>query len=305
MEDRNSEIQKEKIEIVRVSWKNDFTDPQKHNPHSFCYLVHGIQSALVRNIEFLAIYRELRKYDPTQDIDLLRDPQRISDKERISCSIIDQEHTETYGAAGLILAAPFENVLSMFSQEEGTGFSGVSSVRGRSSNLLPVPELLKRTHGDLYNEVVITGKTMYGLVQVKGFWVNTDKGGVPFDEETAYEIEYLARKLNLPLITIIKEFPEFRDGPPEIYYSFGHNKKPVQIIFNREGFRYCANFCGMSKFEVVDKRREFHPMTSEQFEFFKRTLERELNEKQKEKLRDLIDQLDERFREYMRRIEGR
>lgn len=108
---------------ARRSWETSFTDPSKHDDKKFCYIVTGLGDMGMENVVLEALIKH-DKYDRAKEIRLADEPHRISEKEKISASIINQEHRETYGGWGLILDVPFDNVVAAYSEEAGTGFGG-------------------------------------------------------------------------------------------------------------------------------------------------------------------------------------
>ena len=59
----------------------ELTDPCNHNPDNFCYIVHCINPSIKNNLLLLAMSNG--GYDPQQEIDLLYEPERITEKKLI------------------------------------------------------------------------------------------------------------------------------------------------------------------------------------------------------------------------------
>jgi hypothetical protein len=62
--------------------------------------------------------------DPSRNIDLLQQPQRVAEKTMISTSYIDQKQRATWGPAGFILKVPEGNILESHAQDVATPFYG-------------------------------------------------------------------------------------------------------------------------------------------------------------------------------------
>lgn len=78
------------------------TDPVKHNPDGFRYLVHAFNPYARYNtfvINNLVGQEEEVVTDEAgdQSIDVFKEPERIDERVSLSMSLIDQDHTATWG----------------------------------------------------------------------------------------------------------------------------------------------------------------------------------------------------------------
>lgn len=196
-------------EEIRRSWETSFTDPRKYNRRKFCYLVHSLAGPHARAIQMVTTLEHHIEQGttPPQKIDLLEDPQRIAEKKVISASVIDQDHRRTFADVGLILKAPFENLLKVARLDLGTDFMDdpekVLAELRTKRKLATVSELLQQT--DMYNEVVLTGITDVGKVEVVGFWDKINKQGYPLNANMTYKMVDLSIKTGLPRISIVEK----------------------------------------------------------------------------------------------------
>lgn len=188
------------------SWQDSFTDPNRHDTKKYTYLVHGLASPIGRVIQTIARIDNKLGNQGTDKVDLERNPDQISQRERISASVIDERRRATWGDAGLIIASPPDNIKGIYASDAGTPwYEGVSS----KSFELPctVEELLDQTSPGQYNEIVLTGNTEAGKVRLLGFFVNVFADRELVDPEMARKIKLLAQRLKLPLIEIVDQSP--------------------------------------------------------------------------------------------------
>jgi hypothetical protein len=95
----------------------EVTDPKKHNPKNFRYLVHAFNPFATASQPLIAISAELSgaykvdKREGDQSISLFEEPERLVERVSLSMSLIDQDHTGTWGPGGIIVEVPEENVV--------------------------------------------------------------------------------------------------------------------------------------------------------------------------------------------------
>jgi hypothetical protein len=202
-----------------------FSDPAKHAGNRFRYIVHALQ-------------------DPSEDVenevqvnDLLQNPTGILQRRvAISCSVIDQDHRQTYRNYGLVLSVPKENILTThpkdqyFSNAAGTGVYSarnsaalVEHIRekdGKYRGLSTPSEILRHTGGGYgkINEIVVTGTSPEGKkLEVIGIFVKIDRKGKALwssqPSSSPADTEYLwmdlmvytaSKKFNLPILQILE-----------------------------------------------------------------------------------------------------
>ncbi len=194
-------------EEIRKSWETAFSNPKKHNHRRFCYLVHGLAGQHGRAIMLAATLEHHIEQgtNPPPMIDLLEKPLRIDEKKVISASVMNQDHRKTFADVGLIIKAPFENILRVAKTDLGTDFiedpEKVLAELKTKRKLATVDELLQQSI--MHNEVVLTGTTDAGKVEVIGFWNKIDKQGYPLDADTTYKLVDLSLRFRLPRISIV------------------------------------------------------------------------------------------------------
>ena len=82
------------------------TDPVKHNPDDFRYLVHAFNpgargNALILNNLVTQDEGTVTDEAGDQSIDVFKEPERIDERVSLSMSLIDQDHTATWGVLAL------------------------------------------------------------------------------------------------------------------------------------------------------------------------------------------------------------
>lgn len=296
-------------EVIDASWRNGFTDPLSHRDDHFRYVVYGFQGRAADVVQKMALIHEVKNGQAGVDIehiDLLEQPRRISERTLISGSVIDQDHRQTFGETGLILSAPRENILDAFSEDAGTNYSHPENEISASSGLMcTVDDLMKdsKLYGK-YNEVRIKGKTEAGQIKVTGVWIKVYEHGEPIDRQSAGQLMNFAKQDGLPVIKIQEKtiFPQ-EDQAPEVHVDPVTDAKgnasvmPYAFSVNRGGLRYWMNF-GRGEFFIVNDKRQFNPMTPEQFAYAESLLESELDAEVKEQLKDVFEGLPDRYQQY-------
>lgn len=82
------------------------TDPVKYNPDDFRYLVHAFNpsargNALILNNLVTQDEGAVTDEVGDQSIDVFKEPERIDERVSLSMSLIDQDHTATWGVLAL------------------------------------------------------------------------------------------------------------------------------------------------------------------------------------------------------------
>ncbi|MCP9454437.1 MAG: hypothetical protein NNC24_03685 [Candidatus Nanosynbacter sp. P11B_S7_bin.28.1] len=150
------------------------TDPVKHNPDDFRYLVHAFNpfspfNAIYTSKKTGASNDEVRR----QSIDLRIRPEEIDERVSVSMSLIENGRTATYGSGGIIVQAPESSIVLTSPTDAGAINSneGRLVAQGQSRGLLSPDQLLERGSPRTYNEVVALGRS--GLRAV-GFFYKVD-----------------------------------------------------------------------------------------------------------------------------------
>jgi hypothetical protein len=249
-------------------WDQSFSDPRKHDPKAFRYLVHGLQDVYSRILQLQALFTLKGKFDSTQHVDLSETPGLVRQRKVISASVIDQNHLSTFGGAGLILSCPVENVIDLSHQDLGTNFANPDTILARPRASLPaLDQILEKTGkgATAWNEVRLTGTTDFGEVGVVGYWIKVDERGKPQSPEIAKRMRELANSKSFPLITFVVASEAILDQPAEIHETVeaGGKLRPWAVSVNKNGLRYFINLeTGEAK--VVNRFRESRPMTSQE-----------------------------------------
>lgn len=229
--------------IKSEDFYRELTDPQTHDPNHFCYIVHALSPNAKQGL-MLAVIRH-NGYDFKQEIDLLREPERITEKLLISSSIVNQDHTATFDNTFFILNVPWINFVSMSPRDAGTNVATPLVVLESARPPYTTPSgLITETRyigGDSsINEVVVTGNKEGNLVEIIGVGIKlTDTGDTkPREPKEAERMREIAGYMNVPLIEIIEQ-SRIEDSEAEVNYSYVNPGKIVRsIMINRGGYRY-------------------------------------------------------------------
>jgi hypothetical protein len=174
------------------------TNLREHDPNKFRYLIHAF------NPHSQKLGSLFNDYSAKQAVDLMRDPERLAERESLSMSLIDQEHSNTWGSAGLIVKAPVSNVIITNPTDLGAPNSDKASLLdiAKEKQKLTPDELLASTPENKYNEVVALGTEGEGILKLEGFFIVIDADGDSSDEETSNRVRSLAEKSDKPLVEI-------------------------------------------------------------------------------------------------------
>jgi hypothetical protein len=146
-------------------------------------------------------------------------------------SLIDQDHTGTWGEGGIIIEAPEENIIITSPTDTGSHSSSKEFLKRQSQNQprLTGEQLLKSTSPGIYNEVVAFAKSESGkTLKLVGFFIKIDKNGQPIDSVIAQKMRQHAERLKLPLIEIQIQGPydqeKFEIEENDIWVNFRGNR---------------------------------------------------------------------------------
>ncbi|MEK6951188.1 MAG: hypothetical protein AABX13_05700 [Nanoarchaeota archaeon] len=223
---------------------SELTDPRHHDPQQFCYIVHGINPVAKNGLLLAAINME--GYDFSQEIDLLCEPERISEKKLISTSIINQDHQGTWGDVFFILDVPWNNFVSISPLDQATNITRPAPVLeyARRPYLTP-SRLIEQTRwcslgsSSAYNEVVVTGTRKRKKVKITGIGIKlTDVGEKVREPEEAPRMRKIGKQLGVPTVELLG-YSRIEDSEAEISKSYREGQAQVQAVYiNREGYRY-------------------------------------------------------------------
>jgi len=210
------------------------TDPSLHDPKNFRYLVHAINPFSQMNALTITLYdaRDGIKYDEAwgdQKISMYDQPERLAERVSLSMSLIDQDHTGTWGEAGLIVEAPEHNVVLTSESDAGAHNNNLDFLMTQADKkgVMAGGDLLRYSSPSSYNEVVAVANRDGSELKLKGFFYKATKGGDPYNKQLANRIQMHATRLGLPVIAVTEQSPydtdkvEQRDGKLSVQYN-GH-----------------------------------------------------------------------------------
>ena len=185
------------------------TDPVKHNPDDFRYLVHAFNpyargNALILNNLVTQDEGTVTDEVGDQSIDVFKEPERIDERVSLSMSLIDQDHTATWGGAGIIVAAPESSVVLTSPTDAGAlnSYRDRLIAQGRSMGILSPDEILEHSSPSVHNEIVALGQS--GLKAV-GFFYKVDSQRYPINVDLMTAMYQLGGRMGLPVVGISNE----------------------------------------------------------------------------------------------------
>ncbi len=195
------------------------TDPTLHSDGQFRYLVHAFNPLAKTSMVMVNLMMEQsggyedKGLHGDQSVDLFDRPERVADRVSLSMSLIDQDHTGTWGRAGMIIESPEDNVVITSNTDAGSHNSSLAFLRKQAADgyLLSPEQLLAQTYPSSYSEVVGLAKTDNGgSLQLKGFFYKVKANGKPVEAFSANQMQNHARRLGLPVVAIreISRYPE-------------------------------------------------------------------------------------------------
>ena len=193
--------------VEPVYW-GQTTDPCRHNPDDFRYLVHAFNPHARLGTLFIQLVTqdEVAATDEVgdQSINVFKEPERVDERVSLSMSLIDQDHTATWGGAGIIMAAPESSVVLTSPTDAGAPNSHRDRLitQGRSRGILSPDEILERSSPIMHNEIVALGQS--GLKAV-GFFYKVNSRKNPIDAGLAESIHRLGCEMKLPVVEIPSE----------------------------------------------------------------------------------------------------
>ncbi len=204
------------IEKITNPW-GETTDPSKHNPEKFRYLVHAFNPAsAISMMQMNIMVREkyphhlFDKKDGDQSVNLFCQPEKLTERVALSCSLIDQNHVATWGRAGIILEAGQNNVC--ISQPKDCGSMVMSKnlllQQAMQKNFYHPDQLLQCSNPYQYNEVVVLANHNNQKIRLTGFFIKVDEDNEPIDEGLASKMSLHSYRLHLPIVKI-QEFNDY------------------------------------------------------------------------------------------------
>ncbi len=321
-------------------WKNirhfSFSKANDYNPNDFVFLVYAIDlpNSFFNDFHLNVVLNNFGgNYDSSQKIDLTLTPERISEKELISCSLVakcgDSEILETYKSFGFIIKCPTENIIYASRSDLGVLYTHPDAVRQKYKDkvipafedIIPTrstdPEFLTRLLQYLkedensaleedmhvlseWTEVLVDANTIYGKVEIDGIFVNLRHPSMDDDnyaQTVIREAKKLEQRLGVPLVYFPRKKLSIKDKPIEIIYEsyFGEQPSLKEIIFNKNGKKFRL-YVGLSDTPVLQSSTTelMKPMSREDFEIFMDEIQK-LPPKELLKHADLIRRLPQIF----------
>ena len=164
-------------------------------------------------------------------------------------SLIDQDHTGTWGDAGIIVEVPEQNIVATSNQDMGSMNSDPAFLKQQfaSSIRYKGDELMQMTAPQSYNEVVAFANVDDSKIGLKGFFYKTDRNGEPINETVARKMQMHALRLGLPVVTV---------QTPGMYPNNEVKiEKDDKIAVHLNGCRYLLSGYDDSNFKVFDEKR--------------------------------------------------
>ena len=194
---------------VEPAYWGQTTDPSQHNPDGFRYLVHAFNlyargNALILNNLVTQDEGTVTDEVGDQSIDVFKEPERINERVSLSMSLIDQDHTATWGGAGIIVAVPESSIVLTSPTDAGVPNSHRNHLiaKGRSMGILSPDEMLERSSPIEHNEIVALGQS--GLKAI-GFFYKVDSRNNPINVGLMTAMRQLGGRMGLPVVGISNE----------------------------------------------------------------------------------------------------
>lgn len=247
-----------KSEYQSLPW-GGVTDVAKHNPENFRYLVHAINPQAKKGA-FLTLGMQgvnIDKETGNQSINIFDQPERLDERVTLSMSLIDQDHTSTWGNAGIIVKSPEENIMITSTQDAGAINNDAVILKDMLSKeaIVTGDILLNNTSPENYNEVVAMANTNGSKIQLAGFFYKILKSGEPCDKYMAEKVKSHASRLGLPVVTI---------NTRGNYLSNNVTNNDSELSLHSDGSRYLLLYKGKPEFTVYCENGDSHFMSPEE-----------------------------------------
>ena len=236
-------------------FQGDTTDPTQHDPTSFRYLVHSLNPYAALNILYMlssvGASTDPSHGDGDQSINMYEQPERVAERISLSMSLIDQDHTATWGHGGLIISAPEENIVlasrtDADAHNNDKNFLLEQSVR---HGVMSAEQLLATTSPRQYNEVVALADNDGSKLETIGFFYKVTSKGEPVDLVIAQQMRMHAERLGLPVVEILQEN---KLGEDRVDRSTDDDQKVLAIVYGGE--RYLLS---NSYYRILDEASSF------------------------------------------------
>lgn len=218
-------------------FQGDTTDPSKHDPTNFRYLVHALNPGAKMSAMRIAVdfSDHINSSHGNQSINMYKQPERVAERVSLSMSLIDQDHTATLGGGGLIISAPEENIVLTSRTDAGTHNNDKNFLLGQGARhgVMSADQLLATTSPRQYNEVVALADNDGSKLETIGFFYKVTSKGEPVDLMIAQRMRMHAERLGLPVVEILQE--DKKDKVTR--YALGDDEQEhIAITYNGENF---------------------------------------------------------------------
>jgi hypothetical protein len=236
------------------------TNPAKHNQKRYRYLVHAFNNSNHNMGLITAMNTNPDNHNDTiaPKIDIQNSPEMVKKRYSISCSLIDPDHTGTWGDCGLILEVPDENAIFITAMSDaGTPNYNIDRMEQLAKVSKKSPEYILENSGkNSYNEVVVRGSSS----ELRGFFIKVySDTGLPIDNLMAQKMRNLATNLNLPIVEIQVEpnivfGAHFNEGSQgwKVYHQDITLEIPT-IMDKEESYLFCYDRDGIGYFPTREQ----------------------------------------------------
>lgn len=178
----------------------------------------------------------------------------MADRVSLSLSLVDPDHTGTWGPVGLILDVPPSNVLITASSDVGSSGNDVSQLKAQAKKYgQPMSgDTLLAHSGVSYNEVVALATRGGNSVRLVGFFYKVTEDEAVLDEGLTAQMRIHAQRLGLPLVSMVEKSFVFED---EIESS----DQLMRLRINQQS--YLLYYEGNPEFMRYDKSHKSRFMT--------------------------------------------
>lgn len=236
-------------------FQGDTTDPTQHDSTSFRYLVHSLNPYAALNILYM-LSSVGASVDPShgdgdQSINMYEQPERVAERISLSMSLIDQDHTATWGHGGLIISAPEENIVLTSRTDADAHNNDKNFLLEQSARhgVMSAEQLLATTSPRQYNEVVALADNDGSKLETIGFFYKVTSKGEPVDLVIAQQMRMHAERLGLPVVEILQEN---KLGEDRVDRSTDDDQKVLAIVYGGE--RYLLS---NSYYRILDEASSF------------------------------------------------
>lgn len=238
-------VESERAYDSQPRFQGDTTDPTQHDPTSFRYLVHALNPYAVLNVLSSSVGASADPSHGDQSINMYEQPERVAERVSLSMSLIDQDHTATWGRVGLIISAPEENIVLTSRTDAGAHNHNKDSLleQGARNGVMSADQLLASTSPQQHNEVVALADHDGSKLETIGFFYKVNSKGESVDPVIVRQMQMHAKRLGLPIVEIPQEN---KHGQDRVDRRTSDDQEPVAIVY--AGERYL-----MSDYQVYDE----------------------------------------------------